>query len=137
MIFRNWVLENFPFLEDDFDALTDYELFCKMVEYMRKSLEHIETYDSKFVEFNDRLTALEHYFDNLDLQDEVNNKLDEMVEDGTLAEIINQEIFGELSEQVTQNKNDISDLQTAVSTNTTAISSLSQLVDNEKITELR
>lgn len=90
MIFRNWVLENFPFLEDDFDALTDYELFCKMVEYMRKSLEHIKTYDSKFVEFNDRLTALEHYFDNLDLQDEVNNKLDEMAESGELADIIAQ-----------------------------------------------
>jgi hypothetical protein len=32
---RNWVLQNFPFLEDDFDALTDYELFCKMVEYAK------------------------------------------------------------------------------------------------------
>ena len=90
MIFRNWVLENFPFLEDDFDALTDYELFCKMVEYMRKSLEHIKTYDSKFIEIDKRLTDLENYLDNLDLQDEVNNKLDEMAESGELADIIAQ-----------------------------------------------
>lgn len=34
-MFRNWVFKNFPFLEDDFDALTDYELFCKMVEYAK------------------------------------------------------------------------------------------------------
>jgi len=32
---RNWVFQNFPFLENDFDALTDYELFCKMVEYAK------------------------------------------------------------------------------------------------------
>lgn len=32
---KNWVFQNFPFLENDFDALTDYELFCKMVEYAK------------------------------------------------------------------------------------------------------
>lgn len=31
---------------------------------------------------------VEHYFDNLDVQEEINNKLDAMVEDGTLQEII-------------------------------------------------
>lgn len=36
MIFRNWVLQNFPFLEGDFDALTDYELFSKMVGYVKE-----------------------------------------------------------------------------------------------------
>lgn len=29
-----------------------------------------------------------HYFDNLDVQEEINNKLDQMAEDGTLAEIV-------------------------------------------------
>mgnify|MGYP003303630304 CR=1 FL=1 len=33
--FRNFVLQNFPYLEDDFDALTDYELFSKMVGYVK------------------------------------------------------------------------------------------------------
>lgn len=33
---NNFVLQNFPFLEDDFDALTDYELFCKMLEYVKE-----------------------------------------------------------------------------------------------------
>lgn len=90
MIFRNWVLENFPFLEDDFDALTDYQLFCKMIEYMKKALEHISSYDSQFVDFNNRLKAMEDYFDNLDVTEEVNAKLDEMAEDGTLEELIGQ-----------------------------------------------
>ena len=34
----NPVLQNFPYLEDDFDALTDYKLFSKMVGYV-KSLD--------------------------------------------------------------------------------------------------
>lgn len=38
MICKNRVLQNFPILEDDFDALTDYELFSKMVGYV-KSLD--------------------------------------------------------------------------------------------------
>ena len=93
MIFRNWVLENFPFLEDDFDSLTDYGLFCKMMGYVKKFAKDNE-------DFNKRLTDLENYIKNLDLQEEVNNKLDEMVLDGTMAEIINQEIFTELNNKI-------------------------------------
>jgi hypothetical protein len=81
--FRNWVLQNFPFLEDDFDALTDYELFCKMLEYVKNFAKDNE-------DFSKRLTDLENYINNLDLQDEVNTKLDEMAQDGTLADIIAQ-----------------------------------------------
>lgn len=44
----------------------------------------------KFVEL---VNYVETYLDNLDLQDEVNNKLDEMAQDGTLANIINQNIL--------------------------------------------
>ena len=82
-MFRNFIMENFPFLEDDFDALTDYELFCKMIQYVKEIVKDDE-------EFNIRLTNLENYINNLDLQEEVNNKLDEMAESGELAEIISQ-----------------------------------------------
>lgn len=85
MIFRNWVLENFPFLEDDFDALTDYQLFCKMMEYVKEFAKDNE-------DFNKRLTDLENYFNNLDVQEEIDNKLDEMVESGELENIISQYI---------------------------------------------
>lgn len=84
-MFRNWVFDNFPFMENDFDALTDYELFCKMMEYVKKQVEGNE-------ELEKRIEDLENYVYNLDLQDEVNNKLDEMAEDGTLADIIAQYI---------------------------------------------
>lgn len=62
----------------------------------------------KFVEL---VNYVETYFDNLDVQDEVNNKLNEMVEDGTLAEIINQEIFSEINQKILINENSINDLE--------------------------
>lgn len=31
---RNFGLQNFPFLEDDYDATTDYKLFSKMVAHV-------------------------------------------------------------------------------------------------------
>ena len=85
MIFRNWILQNFPFLEDDFDALTDYQLFCKMVEYMKKSLEKVECFQATINEFTIKLNEFQHYFDNLDVTEEVNAKLDKAVSKGFLA----------------------------------------------------
>lgn len=107
MIFRNWVLQNFPFLEDDFDALTDYELFCKMVEYMKKAVEQLKVYDAKFVDFNNRLSTIEQFINTLDLQDEVNNKLDEMYENGQLQSLIEE--FIEL--QVTFTYNTVAEMK--------------------------
>ena len=43
---------------------------------------------------------VDNYFENLDIQTEINNKLDEMVENGTLAKIINEDIFNELNQKV-------------------------------------
>ena len=34
--FKRFVIQNFPFIEEDFDALTNYQLFCKVVEYLNK-----------------------------------------------------------------------------------------------------
>ena len=42
--------------------------------------------------------------EGLDVQEEINNKIDDMVEDGTLDTIINDEIFGEIQEEIAKNK---------------------------------
>lgn len=109
--FKGWVLENFPFIEADFDAITNYELICKIVEYLNnvinsqnKVLEDMTVLNQKF---NDLKAYVDDYFSDLNLQTEVDNKLDAMVLDGTLAEIINQEIFTELSNTVNEVKTDI------------------------------
>ena len=34
--FKWFILENFPFIEADFDALTNWQLFCKLGKEMNK-----------------------------------------------------------------------------------------------------
>lgn len=79
--FKLQCLTSFPFIDEDFDALTNYELLCKIVEY----LNNISSNNNMLV---NNIDDLNNWFNNLDVQDEVNNKLDEMAQDGTLAEII-------------------------------------------------
>lgn len=47
----------------------------------------VNEYISKFTELKD---YVDNYFDNLDVQEEINNKLDDMAEQGQLADIISQ-----------------------------------------------
>ena len=105
-------LTNFPYIEKDFDALTDYELLCLVVKFlndvisnqneqnasitrMYESFLSLQTYvnntkDTLEDAFNNLDNYVRYYFDNLDVQDEINNKLDEMLEDGVLEQIIEQ-----------------------------------------------
>lgn len=97
--FRRFVIQNFPFIEEDFDALTDYGLISKIVEYLNTVIESqnglIESQNGLIEDMSELQTAyntlhdyVEYYFDTLDVQEEINNKLEAMVEDGTLQEII-------------------------------------------------
>ena len=76
------------------DSMSYYEMIAWLVDYIKKNVipainNHAEA-----------LQEIQNWIETLDLQDEVDTKLDEMVSDGTMAEIINQEIFGELNETV-------------------------------------
>ena len=92
--FRRFVIQNFPFIEEDFDALTDYGLICKIVEYLNTVIDSQNDVIDKVTELNNAFNELndyvEHYFDNLDVQEEINNKLEQMAEDGQLTQLIAQ-----------------------------------------------
>ena len=83
---------------------------------------------------NELYDFVNHYFDNLDVQEEINNKLDEMVTDGTLDRIINQEIFGELNQAIEEIQSDVTSIGAATSTNTSSITTLSNSVDTRVAT---
>lgn len=85
--FKWFVLENFPFIEADFDALTEWQLFCKLGKEINKIIDSTNSLGTQVVSLTDYVS---NYFENLDVQDEINNKLNEMAQDGTLAEIIAQ-----------------------------------------------
>ena len=79
--FKWFVLENFPFIENDFEAINNYRLFSKVVEYLNKTIDSMNVLGNLVEQFSD-------YFDNLDVQEEINHKLDVMAQTGQLSDLI-------------------------------------------------
>ena len=86
-------------------SMTYYEQLIWFTKYLQDQVipavntnaEAVEELQNLFIELQ---YYVDHYFDNLDVQEMVDNKLDEMALDGTLADLINQEIFGEINENL-------------------------------------
>ena len=94
--FKYQLIQAFPFIADDFDQLTAYGLFCRLAEKVNELVTNNNNLNDDMVlyiqKFNALKTYVETYLENLDVQDEIDNKLDEMVENGTLTEIISSYI---------------------------------------------
>lgn len=59
--FKGWTLENFPFIEADFDALTNYELICKITEYINKVAEQQNSLNQIYIELYNGYKELYDY----------------------------------------------------------------------------
>lgn len=75
------------------ESMTYYELLAWLVNYLETVIIPTVNNNAEAVkELQDLFTELksyvDNYFDNLDVQDEINNKLDEMAEEGILQDII-------------------------------------------------
>ena len=88
--FRFWCQKVLPAVYDD--SLSYYEVLCKMKDYLNGVIENM---DNLHLDMEDMYTAygqledyVNHYFDNLDVQIEINNKLDAMALDGSLSALI-------------------------------------------------
>ena len=87
------------------DSLSYYEALCALYRYLKDNIVNVINNNATVTEYyiqlvKDLKSYVENYFDNLDVQEEINNKLDAMVEDGTFDEIINHELFDELQAEV-------------------------------------
>lgn len=60
--FKWFVTQNFPFIEKDFDALTDYEILCKIFEYFENQIKAI---DEKYSGLGDIVEQLQTEFEQL------------------------------------------------------------------------
>lgn len=75
------------------DSMSYYEMLAWLCDYLQNTVipavdnnaEALSELQAAFVELKD---YVDEYFDNLDIQTEIDNKLDEMAESGQLAEII-------------------------------------------------
>ena len=120
--FKSWTLENFPFIEDDFNAITDYQLMCKLKEYVVSIGNDVANLEIDYNELAGKIVELEEIVNNMD------GEFDDLVEEfnslKTLVESYNMRIIANANriEQVNTN------LQQLISLN---INELKDYVDDQ------
>lgn len=117
------------------ESMSYYELLAWLCNYIEKTLipavnenaEAVKELQELYIQLK---SYVDNYFDNLDVQEEINNKLDEMSESGELAEIVENYLAQTLpisdnfiinSEKVVDNINDIEYVITRITPNTSKI----------------
>ena len=93
------------------ESMSYYETLCWLIKYLENTIKPAVNQNAE------ALKELQYYVEHLDLTDEVNTRLDEMAEDGTLAHIINVEMIGNLSNLDTTNKENLVSAINEVNTN--------------------
>ena len=98
------------------DSLSYYEALCALSKWLQDNVITVinnnatvtDSYiqlTNEYIQLTDDLKEyVENYFENLDVQTEINNKLDAMVEDGTLSAII-APIVGDQIDQLASSVN--------------------------------
>lgn len=109
--------------KDSMDYYQNLAWLCKYLEEtvipsVNQNGNAVQELQNLYIKLNSYVT---HYFDNLDVQEEINNKLDDLVQDGTLTQLIGVYIHSDIiplieeQNQEIDNQNDrISDIQTLV-----------------------
>ena len=115
--FKFWCQKVLPNVYDD--SLSYYEYLCKLNEYLNEVIEQINTLTDNMSDYETDLSQqwldyktdlteqwttyknyIDNYFDNLNVQTEINNKLDAMASDGTLDALIQPYVNSEIATQV-------------------------------------
>lgn len=103
--FRYWCQKVLPLVYDD--SLSYYELLCKIVDYLNKTMEDVDTLHDDVDNLHDAYVQLQayvnNYFESLDITTEINNKLDAMAESGELTTLIEPFIPDLVSEWLDKN----------------------------------
>ena len=100
--FCRCVIQDFPFIEEDFDAITNYQLISKVVEYLNKVIgsqnEVIGVTNNLQESFQQLYEYIEHYLDNI--PEELNRIFQEAIENGDISATLNVE-YDSATEELT------------------------------------
>lgn len=96
-----WCQKVMPAVLDD--SLSYYEVLCKVTSKLNEVISTTNTTTAGLTKVSQQMSELQnyvdHYFDNLDVQQEINNKLDELVTTGQLQDMVNS-LFKDYTDQI-------------------------------------
>ena len=119
-IFTNYIAKVLPLAFDD--SMSYYECLCALLNYINDTvvpdLNNVNDGLGELQEFYEELQSyVNDYFENLDVQEEINNKLDAMASSGQLSQLI-QPLFNtytsEINSNITQQNNKINQLEDTI-----------------------
>lgn len=96
--FRFWCQKVLPQVYDD--SLSYYELLCKVVNQINVLTENNNILTDGY---NELVEYVNTYFDELDIDEEINDKLDEMANDGTLTRLITPIVINAITVEFAEN----------------------------------
>ena len=109
--FRFWCQTVLPIVYDD--SLSYYELLNKVVNYLNNTISDVANVESNVQALHDAFVQLEDYvnkyFENLDVSEEINTKLDEMATTGELSSIIAPIVLGVATPVFVNNVSEMTD----------------------------
>lgn len=124
--FRFWCQKVLPLVYDN--SLSYYELLCKVVKYLNDVIQNSDNMNANIEALNQAFINLQdyvnHYFDEFNMQQYVNAALDEMVDNGTLQNLIEPYL-----DRLTQTVNDAIEDQNQAIDN--AIGTQNQTIDDK------
>lgn len=90
-LFTNYIYKAIPLAFDE--SMSYYETLCGLLNYLKNVVIPTVNNNADAVAelqslYEQLRIYVDNYFTNLDVQEEINNKLDQMVADGTLPEIV-------------------------------------------------
>ena len=137
--FVRFVASTIPMVFDD--SLSYYEALCNLVHYIQDTVDVVNNNatitEESIALLNEMKEYMDHYFDNLNVQDEINAKLDAMAEDGQLAEVFSEYFASYVDPQIEAQNRRISvvedQVNSAVSGQPKVVSSTTQMSDHNQI----
>lgn len=106
------------------ESMTYYEMLAWLCNYVQTKVIPAVNSNAEAVK------EIQEWLKSIDIQSEVDTKLEEMVNDGTMARLINTTIFSQLDDRVSQNTSDIESLTGQVVSTSQATTSNTNKINN-------
>ena len=144
--FVRYVASTIPMVFDN--SLSYYEALGALAKSLQDTVDVVNnngTVTEEYIQFTkDMKEYMDHYFDNLDVQAEINNKLDQMAASGELGELIGAYVLpiqqayeARVDAKINQQDNAISVINTKVEAATSGspipVSDISDMTDEDRI----